>query len=143
MAATSINRVVLTGYLTRDPKIECLPSGASVCNVRIGCSVRRRNSASGEWAEKPNFFDVVVFGGQGETVARFLRKGAPIAVDGRLDWREWETRDGRRAQDVSIIAETVQFIGRRPGAPAGEDGAQETGDGRSDPDLDLDESLER
>lgn len=109
-----INRVTVTGYLTHDPKLECLPSGASMCKLSIGCSTRRRDRQTGEWYEKPNFFDVVVFGGQGETVARFMRKGRPIAVDGKLDWRHWETVDGRRAHDVSIVADTVQFLGDPP-----------------------------
>lgn len=113
-----INRVTVTGYLTRDPELQCLPSGASVCNLSIGCNDRRRDRQTGEWYEKPNFFDVVVFGGQGEAVARFMRKGKPIAVDGKLDWRSWETKDGRRAHDLSIIAEHVQFLGDPPREPS-------------------------
>jgi single-strand DNA-binding protein len=111
MSATNMNRVVLTGHLTRDPALSLLPSGSSVCNMRVAVNSRWRNPSTGDWDDKPNFFRVVVFGGQGENVAKHMQKGSSIAIDGRLDWREWETRDGRRAQAVSVIADTVQFIG--------------------------------
>lgn len=120
-----MNRVIVSGYLTADPQLLRPESGGSVCRLRIGCHSRRMDRESGRWREKPNFFDVTVFGDRGETVARLMRKGASIAVDGRLDWREWRRRDGRRAQGVSIIADTVHFMEQAPGEPgrAGEDPA--------------------
>lgn len=122
MAGTNINRVVLTGNLTRDPELRSLASGMSVCSLRIACNTRRKNNASGEWEEKPNYFDVTVWGGQGENCARFLSKGRPIALDGRLEWREWTTQDGQKRQSVDIIADSVQFLGGRDDAPSGGDG---------------------
>lgn len=124
MSSRSINHVVLTGHLTRDPELHELPSGRSVCKMRIASNSRRKDSTTGEWADKPNFFDVAVFGPQAQTVAKYMCKGRPIAVEGRLDWHEWETRDGRKAQDVSIIADNVQFIGdpHRPGGEDADDG---------------------
>jgi len=113
MSVSNINHVVLTGRLTSNPDLHALPSGNSVCHLRIAVNARRRDPA-GDWVEKPNFFDVIVFGAPGETVARYMRKGRAVAVDGRLDWREWETNDARRAQAVSIIARTVQFLGSPP-----------------------------
>ncbi len=113
MPSTNINHVVLTGRLTSDPDLRTLPSGSSVCHLRIAVNARRRNP-SGEWVEKPNFFDVTVFGAPGENVAKYVYKGRPVAVDGRLDWRTWETPDGRTAQAVSVIANTVQFLGNPP-----------------------------
>lgn len=109
MAASNINRVVLTGNLTRDPELRSLPSGSSVCKLRIASNTRRK-SAEG-WEDKPNFFDVTVWGAQGENCARYLAKGRSVAVDGRLEWREWETQDGQKRQSVDIIAESVQFLG--------------------------------
>jgi len=109
MPVSNINHVVLTGRLTSDPDLRVLPSGSSVCRLRVAVNARRRNAA-GEWGEKPNFFNVVVFGPPGENVAKYMRKGRPVAVDGRLDWREWETQDARRAQAVSVVARTVQFL---------------------------------
>ena len=113
MAATNINRVVLTGNLTHDPDLRSLPSGMSVCKLRIACNTRRKNNSTGEWEDKPNYFDVTVWGAQGENCARFLSKGRPVALDGRLEWREWEAQDGAKRQAVEVVAESVQFLGGR------------------------------
>jgi single-strand DNA-binding protein len=119
MSDININHVALTGRLTSDPDLRRLPSGNSVCEMRIAVNARRRNSA-GDWVEKPNFFDVVVYGGPGENVAKYVHKGRPIAVEGRLDWREWETKDDHRhAQAVRVIAQTVQFLGGPPSSSNG------------------------
>ena len=123
MPSININHVVLTGRLTSDPELRALPSGSSVCHLRLAVNARRRNP-NGEWGEKPNFFNVVVFDAPGENVAKYMHKGRAVAIDGRLDWREWETPDGRTAQAVSVIAGTVQFLDSPPsggGAPG--DGA--------------------
>jgi single-strand DNA-binding protein len=109
MSYFSINRVVLVGRLTRDPELRALPSGNSVCGLRVACSTSRRD-AEGDYQEKPNFFDVSVFGGAAESVSRYMRKGSRVAIDGRLEWREWETADQQRRQAVSIVADTVQFL---------------------------------
>ena len=114
MAATNINRVVLTGNLTHDPELRSLPSGTSVCKLRIACNTRRKNNSTGDWEDKPNYFDVTVWGAQGENAARYLTKGRPVAIDGRLEWREWEAKDGSGTrQSVDIIADSVQFLGGR------------------------------
>ena len=112
MAATNINRVVITGNLTRDPELRSTRGGTSVCSLRIATNSRRKD-ASGNWVEKPNYFDVTVWGAQGENCAQYLSKGRPVAIDGRLDWREWEAQDGSKRQAVQIIASTVQFLGGR------------------------------
>ena len=118
MAATNINRVVMTGNLTRDPELRNTPIGTSVCKLRVACNTRRKD-ASGEWVDKPNFFDVTVWGAQGENCATYLQKGRPVAVDGRLEWREWEDKDGNKRQSVDIIADSVQFLGSRDAAENG------------------------
>jgi single-strand DNA-binding protein len=109
----TINHVVLTGRLTSDPELRTLPSGDSVCELRLAVNARRRDSA-GEWVEKPNFFNVAVYGAPGENVAKRIAKGSPVAIDGRLDWRQWETKDGRPAQAVRIVAQNVQFLSGAP-----------------------------
>ncbi len=120
MAATNINRVILTGNLTRDPELRSLPSGMSVCSLRIASNTRRKNNATGEWEDKPNFFDITVWGAQGENCSRFLSKGRPVAIDGRLEWREWTTQDGAKRQSVEVVADAVQFLGgREEGAGGG------------------------
>src|SRR3954454_266562 len=115
MASTNINRVILTGNLTRDPERRSLPSGTTVCSLRLASNTRRRDASTGEWSEKPNYFDVTVWGPQGENCARFLSKGRSVAVDGRLEWREFETRDGQKRETVEIVAEHVQFLSEAAG----------------------------
>lgn len=119
MAATNINRVVMTGNLTADPELRSTPSGTSVCSLRIACNTRRKDQSSGEWVDKPNYFNITVWGAQGENAARFLAKGRPVAIDGRLEWREWEAQDGAKRQAVDIIADSVQFLGSRDDASGG------------------------
>jgi single-strand DNA-binding protein len=109
MSYFAINRVVLVGRLTRDPELRALPSGTSVASLRIACNSATKD-ATGDFVERPNYFDVSVFGAAGESVANYMRKGGRVAVDGRLDWREWETSDGQKRQAVSIVADTVQFL---------------------------------
>ena len=108
--AGNINRVIITGNLTRDPELRNLPSGSKVCDLRVACNGRRKNGATGAWEDDPNFFNVSVWGQQGENCARYLAKGRGVAIDGRLNWREWES-EGQKRQAVDIIAETVQFLG--------------------------------
>jgi single-strand DNA-binding protein len=112
VAASNINSVVVTGNLTRDPELRSTPGGTSVCKLRVAVNSRRKDQ-SGEWVDKPNYFDVTVWGAQGENCAQYLSKGRPVAVQGRLDWREWESQDGSKRQAVEIIAESVQFLGSR------------------------------
>jgi single-strand DNA-binding protein len=116
--AGNINRVILTGNLTKDPEVRTLAnSGQTVCTLRIACNGRRRTS-EGQWEDAPNYFDVTVWGQQGENCGKFLSKGRGVAIDGRLRWRSWET-DGQKRQAVDIIAETVQFLGGRDDASNG------------------------
>jgi len=110
--AASINRVVLVGNLTRDPELRHTPSGTAVCSLRLAVNTRRKDE-SGQWADKPNYFDITVWGQQGENCAQYLAKGRPVAIDGRLEWREWEAQDGAKRQSVEVVAESVQFLGGR------------------------------
>ena len=113
----SINRVVLVGNLTRDPDFRELKGGSCVCHLRIACN-RVRKESDGTWASRPNFFDVSVFGPQAESVTKFMKKGRLVAIDGRLEWREWQTPDDQKRQAVSIVADTVQFLGRPAPGPS-------------------------
>jgi single-strand DNA-binding protein len=118
--ARNINRVIVVGNLTRDPELRHTPSGMAVCSLRIAVNTTRKDE-TGQWVDKPNYFDVTVWGQQGENCAQYLSKGRPVAIDGRLEWREWEAQDGSKRQAVEIVADTVQFLGGRQdaeGAPA-------------------------
>ena len=119
MAGSNINRVIVTGNLTRDPEMKALPSGTAVCSLRIACNGRRKNNETGVWEEVPNYFDITVWGSQGENCGKYLSKGRGVAVDGRLRWREWTGQDGQKRQGVDIIADTVQFLGGRDDAGSG------------------------
>jgi single-strand DNA-binding protein len=79
----------------------------------VAVNSRRKDGSTGEWVDKPNYFDVTVWGAQGENCANYLSKGRRLAVEGRLDWREWEAQDGSKRQAVEIIANSVQFLGSR------------------------------
>jgi single-strand DNA-binding protein len=120
MAGSNINRVIITGNLTKDPDMGSVPStGTPVCSLRVACNGRRRNPETNQWEDQPNFFDVTVWGAQGENCGRYLSKGRGVAIDGRLRWREWTTQEGQKRQAVDIIAETVQFLGGRDDAGSG------------------------
>jgi single-strand DNA-binding protein len=130
MAYFSINRVVLVGRLTRDPELRALPSGTNVCSLRIACNSSRKD-ADGEFVERPNFFDVSVYGVRGENVSHYMRRGSRVAIDGRLEWREWETAEQERRQAVTVVADTVQFLDS-PGERAQDDlSGEDRGDGDS------------
>jgi single-strand DNA-binding protein len=122
MSSYSINRVTLVGRLTRDAELRSLPSGRSVCSLRVACNSSRIDS-DGERIERPSYFDVSVFGAAAESVARYLGKGSRVGVDGRLEWREWESEQGHR-QAVSIVADVVQFLDS-PGRGKALEGADE------------------
>ena len=115
----NINRVVIEGNLTRDHELRQLAGGNSVCKLRVAVNERVKDRESGQWSDKPNYFDVTVWGNQGESCAQYLAKGRPVAVDGRLDWREWDAQDGTKRQAVEIIADSVQFLGSRQDSEGG------------------------
>ena len=113
--AANINRVVLVGNLTKDPELRHTGGGTPVCSLRIAVNTRRKDE-TGQWADKPNYFSISVFGNQAESCAQYLSKGRPVAIDGRLDWREWEAKDGGgKRESVEIVADSVQFLGSRDG----------------------------
>src|SRR3954466_3584123 len=119
MAGTNINRVVLVGNLTKDPELRTTPGGTSICKLRLAVNTRRKDQ-TGNWTDKPNYFDITVWGQQGENCATYLQKGRPVAIDGRLEWREWDATDGSgKRQAVEIVAESVQFLGSRGEAGGG------------------------
>jgi single-strand DNA-binding protein len=131
MSSFTINRVVLIGRLTRDPELRALPSGRSVCSLRIACNSSRLD-ADGERRERPHYFDVSAYGATAESVARFLHKGSRVGVDGKLDWREWETAENERRQAVSVTADVVQFLDAPGGARGADDGEGSGADGELD-----------
>ena len=119
--AGDINTVVLVGRLTRDPELKTLPSGTQVLEMGLAVNGRRQDE-TGNWVDKPNFFDVKVFGNQAEMLSRNLVKGRRIGVDGRLDWSSWDAQDGTKRSKVEVIAQSIQFLDSKFD---GEGGAQQ------------------
>ena len=134
----NINRVVLTGNLTKDPDTRTTPNGLAIFKLRLAVNTRRRNGA-GDWEEKANYFGVTVFGRQAESCGQYLRKGRPVAVDGRLEWSEFEV-EGQKRQSVDIIADTVQFLGGRDDAGNGNGNGYSSGVRAADSDIPADTS---
>jgi len=110
--AGDINRVTIVGGLTRAPELRHLPSGTAVLQLGVAVNGRQKDDA-GNWTDKPNFFDVKVFGNQADTLNMHLSKGRRIGVDGRLDWSSWEAQDGTKRSKVEIVAQSVQFLDSR------------------------------
>lgn len=123
MSAANINRTVISGNLTQDPELRHTGRGTPVCRLRVAVNSRRKDGQTGEWVDKPNYFNVVVWGKHGETCAQYLAKGRRVSVEGRLDWREWEA-DGNKREAVEIIADTVEF-GPKPQQSGGGQGSSE------------------
>ena len=110
------NITVQTGNLTRDPELRRSPGGTAICDIRLAVNGRRKDGSSGEWIDKPNFFNVTCFGAVAESAAEYLEKGRRVLVEGRLDWSEWEAKDGSgKRQAVQIIAGRVRYLGGKPG----------------------------
>jgi single-strand DNA-binding protein len=111
----SLNKVLLIGNLTRAPELRYTPSGTAVSDLRLAVN-RSYTTQGGDRREETCFLTVVVWGKQAETSAQYLDKGSPVLVEGRLQTRDWETKDGQKRNVVEVVAERIQFLGRgRPG----------------------------
>ena len=105
----SINRVIISGNLTRDPEIRKTAGGMPVLGFGVAVNDRRRNQQTGEWEDYPNFIDCTMFGTRAEAVSRFLSKGSKVAVEGKLRWSQWE-RDGQKRSKIEVIVDEIEFM---------------------------------
>ncbi len=122
----SINRVNISGNLTRDPELRQTTSGTAILRFGVAVNDRRRNQ-SGEWEDVPNFVDCVVFGNRAEPLSRFLSKGSKVAVEGKLRYSSWE-RDGQRRSKLEVVVDEVEFLSPRgAGAQGPQGGYQQPG----------------
>ena len=110
----SINRVNISGNLTRDPEMRATQAGTSILTFSVAVNDRRRNPQTGEWEDVPNYIDCVVFGNRAEPLSRFLSKGTKVAVEGKLRWSQWE-RDGQKRSKIEVIVDEVEFLSSRQG----------------------------
>ena len=113
----SLNRVFLIGNLTRTPELRYTPSGTAVADLRLAVN-RNYTTQGGEKREETCFLTCVVWGKQAESCGEYLDKGSPVMVEGRLQTRDWETKDGQKRSVVEVVAERVQFMGRGKSAAA-------------------------
>ena len=113
----SINRVIITGNLTRDPELRATQSGMQVLSLGVAVNDRRKNPATGEWEDVPNFVDCTMFGTRAEAVSRYLSKGTKVAIEGKLRYSSWE-RDGQRRSKLEVIVDEIEFMSRRDGQAA-------------------------
>ena len=120
----SINRVVISGNLTRDPEVR-MAGTQPLCALGVAVNDRRKNNETGEWEDYPNFFDVIVWGARGEYWARNLSKGSKVVISGRLRWSSWKTPEGQNRSKVEIVADDIESLsGRSGGGAPGEDAGQ-------------------
>ena len=108
----AINRVCISGNLTRDPELRQTAGGSQVLGVGVAVNDRRRNQQTGQWEDVPNFVDCVVFGNRAEALAAILHKGDKVAIDGRLRYSSWEAKDGTRRSKLEVVAEEVELMQR-------------------------------
>lgn len=106
----SINRVIVSGNLTREPEVRTTASGNPVMGFGIAVNDRRKNSQTGEWEDYPNFINCTMFGARAQSVSRFLSKGSKVAIDGKLRWSQWETNEGQKRSKIEIIVDEIEFM---------------------------------
>lgn len=119
MSIVSINRVNITGNLTRDPELRSTQGGTQVLHLGVAVNDRRRNPQTGNWEDYPNFIDCVMFGTRAEAIQRYLTKGTKVAIEGRLRYSSWE-RDGQKRSKIEVVIDEIEFMSSRQGGNAGD-----------------------
>ena len=109
----SINRVNITGNLTRDPELRAIAGGTQILAFGVAVNDRRKNQQTGEWEDVPNFVDCIVFGQRAEAVSRFISKGSKVAIEGKLRYSAWETKEGQRRSKLEVIVDEIDFMSRQ------------------------------
>lgn len=109
----SVNRVNITGNLTRDPELRATAGGTQVLTFGVAVNDRRKNPQTGEWEDVPNFVDCIVFGSRAEAVSRFISKGSKVAIEGKLRYSAWENKEGQRRSKLEVIVDEIDFLSRQ------------------------------
>lgn len=109
----SINRVNITGNLTRDPELRATAGGTQILSFGVAVNDRRKNPQTGAWEDVPNFVDCIVFGQRAEAVSRFISKGSKVAIEGKLRYSAWETKEGQRRSKLEVIVDEIDFMSRQ------------------------------
>lgn len=109
----SINRVVISGNLTRDAELRRTQSGMAILNIGVAVNDRRRNQQTGEWEDYANFIDCVMFGTRAESISNYLTKGIKVAIEGKLRWSQWENREGQKRSKIEVVIDDLEFMSQR------------------------------
>ena len=117
----SINRVIISGNLTRDPELRRTQSGMAIMSFGVAVNDRRRNQQTGEWEDYANFVDCTMFGNRAESLSNYLSKGTKVAIEGKLRWSQWE-RDGQKRSKIEVIVDDLEFLSPRNGQGGGSGG---------------------
>ena len=108
----SINRVIISGNLTRDPELRSTAGGMSILGFGVAVNDRRRNAQTGEWEDYPNYIDCTMFGARAESLSRILTKGMKVSIEGKLRWSQWE-KDGQKRSKIEVIVDELEFMSSR------------------------------
>lgn len=111
----SINRVNISGNLTRDSELRATSSGMQIASFGVAVNDRRKNQ-SGEWKDYPNFIDCVMFGKRAESIFQYLTKGTKVAIEGKLRWSQWE-KDGQKRSKLEVIVDEIEFMSTKNSSP--------------------------
>lgn len=114
----NINRVIISGRLTRDPELRQTAGGTPVLGMGVAVNDRRRNVQTGQWEDYTNFIDCTMFGARAESLSRILTKGMLVCIEGRLRWSQWE-RDGQKRSKIEVIVDELELPSRGQGAQDG------------------------
>lgn len=109
----SINRVCISGNLTRDPEVRQTASGTLIMELGVAVNDRRKNAQTGEWEDSPNYIDCTMFGTRAQSVSQYLSKGSKVFIEGRLHWSQWE-RDGQKRSKVTVTVDDIEFGSQKP-----------------------------
>ena len=121
----SINKVMATGNLTRDPELRATPAGTQVLRFGVAVNDRARNQQTGEWEDRPNFVDCVIFGARAEAMDRILAKGMKVAVEGRLRYSSWQDKEGNRRSKLEVVVDDIDLMSARAAAQQPAQGASQ------------------
>ena len=109
-----VNKVILLGNLGKDPELRYTPNQVPVCSFSLATSERRKDS-SGQWSDHTEWHNVIAFGKTAENCANFLKKGRQVYIEGKIQTRKWQDKEGKDRYTTEVIANTVQFVGAKEG----------------------------